>query len=471
MHRNIKNLLKSIFPKKNIRDNNSKSNINKYSETDIVIGFDFGTSCTKIVLQSPFAFNRRSILIPFNDYAHSSNKYLIPSVLYCDNNNVFSLVNNTGACVINNIKVDITNDDISKISEIIKINFVAYVSLVLRYVIKWFSETQTEIFSNKKIHWRLNFGIPSKGFNDESLKELIHHLLYLSSYISIQNTEINYNDIEKILKNPEIKLDDNYIHKDDITIIPEIAAEVVGYARSKLRDPGLHLIVDVGATTLDVSGFILSETLESKDLYSLLICEVKKNGANELHILRKSKVKNALEELLKSKVDKNDRIEPVPENIDSYIPNVNELKNIIRNNFNEPLYKNSFDLIRRVIYDLKNKRDPNSHRWNTFLPVFLLGGGCNHPVYKKLLQDINEWMIEKLQRLNGNGIKIKEIPIPENLIIDEDTKKYYHRFAVAYGLSFPPEDIGNIRPQNAIEDMTDIPNEIEEFEYIGQEMV
>lgn len=67
-----------------------------------------------------------------------------------------------------------------------------------------------------------------------------------------------------------------------IEVVPEVAAQAVGYARSTLRDPGLHLLVDVGATTLDICGFILHQA-EGRDRYELLTTTVERLGALELH--------------------------------------------------------------------------------------------------------------------------------------------------------------------------------------------
>ena len=45
-----------------------------------------------------------------------------------------------------------------------------------------------------------------------------------------------------------------------VEVFPEIAAPVVGYARLRRRREGLHVMVNVGPSTIDVCGFGPSES-------------------------------------------------------------------------------------------------------------------------------------------------------------------------------------------------------------------
>ncbi|MBN2093634.1 hypothetical protein JW964_28700 [candidate division KSB1 bacterium] len=51
------------------------------------------------------------------------------------------------------------------------------------------------------------------------------------------------------------------------------------------------------------------------------------------------------------------------------------------------------------------------------------------------------------------GLDRRALPKPENLTGDYLTKQNYHRFSVAYGLSFPDYDIGRIKQPGEIEDI------------------
>ncbi|MBC8425585.1 hypothetical protein H8E07_15835, partial [bacterium] len=81
-------------------------------------------------------------------------------------------------------------------------------------------------------------------------------------------------------------------HLFDFGVIPEVAAEVVGYARSDLRRPGLHFLVDAGAGTLDVAGFVLHED-QGENLYPILSASVRPHGSLALLRARREAAANA----------------------------------------------------------------------------------------------------------------------------------------------------------------------------------
>ena len=49
---------------------------------DIVIGFDFGTSCTKVVVQDHF--HREAWAVPFPEFTGADNRYLLPTQVWLE---------------------------------------------------------------------------------------------------------------------------------------------------------------------------------------------------------------------------------------------------------------------------------------------------------------------------------------------------------------------------------------------------
>ena len=49
---------------------------------DVVIGLDFGTSCTKVVLRTPYLYGNRAFAVPFKNLTPSRNPYLLPSKIW-----------------------------------------------------------------------------------------------------------------------------------------------------------------------------------------------------------------------------------------------------------------------------------------------------------------------------------------------------------------------------------------------------
>jgi len=87
--------------------------------------------------------------------------------------------------------------------------------------------------------------------------------------------------------------------------------EVVGYAHSPLRINGLHMLVDVGATTLDTATFLIGSH-EGDDAFTLLATKVERYGTMELHKHRVHALKNSMQECL-SRMSNIDPTLPLPD--------------------------------------------------------------------------------------------------------------------------------------------------------------
>ena len=171
--------------------------------------------------------------------------------------------------------------------------------------------------------------------NSQSAFRTVHKAAWLASR---RPGPVTIDDAQKAIENitfPE------YEHEEvETELIPEVIAEVTGYARSPSRNEGLHLLVDIGASTLDICSFILGRN-EANDHVSILTADVKLLGAERL---RQTKVNGA----------KTERI------------------------FEEDCRK----ALRKTIADLRMNRYPLSPCWDSTLPVFICGGGRDMPMYQ-----------------------------------------------------------------------------------------
>ena len=263
--------------------------------SDIVIGFDLGTSTTKVVLRDPWA--SRAYAIPFsNPLSPRSSNYFLPTRLAINSDDCFSVPKLTEPYHLRNLKLNLIDDhekivysDTSKGTCLTAFAAISvYIACVLRYVRQWFFENCKDIYEHHTINWQLHVGIPSKNFDEAIIKELFEKCAAWGWWLSVQKGPINMRLAEAITEIIHKATFDAGLHSDYINVIPEVAAEVAGYARSPRRDNGLHLLVDIGASTLDVSTFVLHH--EGEDQYALLSTDVKRLGAFELHLMRLNKI-------------------------------------------------------------------------------------------------------------------------------------------------------------------------------------
>src|SRR4051812_38335642 len=71
---------------------------------DVVVGFDFGTSCSKVILRTPFHNGGRAFAVPFGEAGHDSCRYLLPSVLWVGPNGRISLTRIDGGRLLRDVK-------------------------------------------------------------------------------------------------------------------------------------------------------------------------------------------------------------------------------------------------------------------------------------------------------------------------------------------------------------------------------
>lgn len=431
-------------------------------ERDIVIGFDLGTACTKVTLQDRNLST--AFAVSFGEFAYRANEYFIPTRVFVDDFGKIGFEPN--GTQISDIKLHfIENPERSIFEEKTSdqkasaIDFAgAYIGLVLIQVRRWFHEHKATDYARSKITWQLNLGIPTRDYENKRLVEALRLAAITGWNLTLdvaQPYEVSIKAVKKARNLAENQIDSNEqqlndvekIHPEEVFVTPEIIAEVIGYARSPMRRNGMFLIVDVGATTLDVSTFILHEG-DDEDTYPILFADVAKLGGYELHKTRIQKVTDIVRNKLCVLSDSCDGISPLPEH-EEYFPKLSEEDFLDFPNCDREFSKRCSLAMRRVVGATKKKRNPLSDAWNNGLPVFLCGGGSEISVYRKSVGDA----FDALSPMGINGFSFVPLPKPDNFETQDIPHRDYHRFAVSYGLSYSEIDIGKIISQKELDDI------------------
>ncbi len=419
---------------------------------DVVIGLDFGTSSTKVAVRTPFMAGGRTVAIPFGDLAHPSCEYLLPTRLWCGPNGELGLKESVGARSWTNLKIRLldlssADDEIPGNDELEAVALSAgYLGLVLRRARQWFLTNEREAYGHFELRWQLNVGIPSAGYDDERIRrmfaitsEAAWQLSTLEKYPSLGGALGAIDYLLKRDRSPSIQT----------SVIPEVAAEVVGYARSPQRNPGLHVLVDVGASTLDICGFVLSES-EGEDQYALLTAEVLRLGAFELHRMRVDAADPKHSDVASLQALSDDLIAPIPEDVAIYVLGADAAAIQGLERIDQDYVVRCANAQMRTIMPLKTRRDPRSPRWEEGLPVFVCGGAGRMLQVQSSIEESND----RLQRATGKaGLQQLSLPVPSNLANPDVDEETFQRLGVAYGLSFDSFDIGKIVPPAEISDI------------------
>lgn len=428
------------------------------SKLDIVIGLDFGTSSTKAVIHAPYYAGNPAFAVPFGNLAHDSLKYLLPSRLYISNDGYCSLAPFSDASTLTDIKIGLMQAPDKCIepasgppceasaAEVAT----AYLALVLRYVRCWFISNKREAFGRFSINWSCNLGLPAATNDDVSSREIFDMVVRAAWRVSKQSGQVTLGSSKQAIENikhAKFGADNRWC---ELELIPEVIAEVTGYAKSHLRNEGLHLLVDIGASTLDVCSFNLHKK-DGDDVFSIFTADVELLGARRLHFTRINGAKKAIDVQGTNLVDEDDPVSMIPDSIDKYIPKNQEIINKTTDAENN--FKNDCKtLLYKTLFDLWKRRDPYSHRWSETLPVFVCGGAAAMQAYQDVISSIDEWLRKYIS--SSQGARIVQLPKPESLEADIDND-LYHRLAVAWGLSHESFNIGKyVRPS----EIDDIPN-------------
>lgn len=430
----------------------------------LTIGVDWGTSTTKVVMRDPYGPGSPAYLVNFGSFGADASPYLLPSALSVDESGFVRLGRGQEGISIPEMKVHLLRNP----TESLPVAFDAqprelaalYIAGVLRYARQWLMENYGDRYRPYQIVWGFNLGIPAASHDNEGVRALYARLARVGWGLSEQESS-RVRDARAAYRALAQGDFETRIHEDLVHVIPEIAAQVTGYAQSSLRRPGLHVLVDVGASTLDLGGFMLTEQ-EGEDRFSILQAGVYTLGAFQLERDRLPDLKALGRDVLDSGryerwADEMARrcenpMRKVPSSIQEYFPA--DVRADIREadvkHFDTAFEEDCYTTIRALIADLRRDRAPKGKRWREGLPIFLAGGGKGVAVYREALEAVDHW---RENYLTAAPFDIRDLPSLEDLIAADLDPGQEHRFSVAYGLSYPGDDIGEIKPPHEIPDL------------------
>lgn len=417
------------------------------TETDIVIGFDFGTSCSKVALQSPYKLGGRTMIVDFGQFGYRSCPCLLPATLFVDGLGYATLdAGCEGARPERHLKVGVLHGHSTRRRQPEPVSTdmalaAAYVGLALREVRHWFLTNEAENYGTDAIRWSLNLGIPSAGYDDTSVRGRFERIARAGWRLSLSPTPLAIENAAEAFS----QSDDIASLKGAIEVVPEVAAQVVGYAKSRHRRDGLHLLLDVGASTIDLCAFVL-HAHDGDDNYGLLTADVQPLGLLELHRRRIDAAAG------RSPFDRipADLIAPLPDWEDGDRAG---LHGRALRHCDDRFVEECRRVLFRTLFDVRRRRDPNSPHWRSGLPLFVCGGGADSRVVRQFIQRANE--VARQVWADYVSLQRMSLPLPPSVAADEGRSAHFGRLAVCFGLSFPAINVGRIERPSEIDDITD----------------
>ena len=379
------------------------------TSVNIYIGLDFGTSYTKAVIY----FGGDSYIVNWEGISNFS-RYMLPSEFSILENNNFKIGNSSEKKeVFNNLKVPLIEGNADQKQEK---NVTIYLSLVLKYIRKWWHRNKPSNTENVTFIWHINIGLPAKINNDEKILKQ-YNKITKDAWIESYNKSV-----------------ENGNQNIEINCFSEFQAQVQTYLKHPQRQNDLHLLCDIGAGTVDIVGFNIHQDEEYDSTLPEFASQVEKIGTHYLLNLRyQSDDKNNKLESSKRIYDAS-KLLTGEEFSEEY-----KIDPKLINNADQIYLEELSKLIIQVLGKMKVRRYQNSPSWNNELRCFLCGGAVNTKIIKSVFNKVKS---------TYDCLKPIPFPIPNNIQTVEIESNDFQRISVAYGLACDPFNMPKIKNAN-----------------------
>lgn len=416
----------------------------------LVLGIDFGTSCTKVVIGDP-GWRAKSYPVPLNPNAQGLSRFLKPSRLKMrtsDGNDV----------VEGNLKIRLMdNPEEVQIRELV----IIYLASVIRQSLDWFEASLKQAYATRQPSWSLNLGFPAKAIELATpLVKSYQEVARLAAQLGFSELPINFISLGQLMSGEALSTYTAAIPPSRVQLYPEIAAQLAGYVNSPYRMHGNLLLVDVGAGTLDVSTIILHSGAD-QEVCSFHFCEVARFGTVPLLEARVEALNAVIPNCSTFSLEAvQDGVSAAPEDLSALL---------VPGERKSPRLANAFDSVSttfaesmlqvalRCLTQFKvRQRDAHSNPcfnpWPGHLRFFLTGGGSRSAFYRKHLAEgplenklvrYTRWHEDPERRArNAEGLRLESLPLPNDLEgFPESLKHDFDRLSVAHGLAYGGENL------------------------------
>ncbi len=390
------------------------------------VGLDFGTAFTKACIQ----VRNSTYVVHWDRCVRSSSPFLLPSL--------FSELKD-GTCVLGSHRDSRQYSDIKMAllgspSDLDQAAAVVFIALVTRYVRAWLLTEHRSIVEGFSLIWSMNVGLPASTWDKSDTASLYKCLSVAGWNLGAKVGPITFVAARSALASvsPGGKSKPTGIDADMIETFPEFGAQVHSYRSSAQRQKDLHLLVDVGAGTVDIVTFHIGDENES-EINCILEPLVRKLGT---HVLLGYRAQAAA---LNGRTW-TDTIARMNRAVfeESFWIRPGSL-NAVQEHFCDLLHGS----IRKVLHDTKTVRYETSPRWEQGVPFFLSGGGRNLDAFQDAIR----------KTTSARKMIEMSLPVPENVVLGKVATRDFHRLSVAHGLSSPAENLAKTLRRSEVPDL------------------
>lgn len=428
-----------------------------------MMGLDFGTAYTKVVVGDAVAEKQYAVVLTRTG---TEPTCYLPTCVYIDRSGgmrLFDAPSSSSTCLRGLKQELVTPRDGSH-------RFVAgpqhtvtaleactgYLALVIREAQRQFTAVHADVYRGLHLVWQLNLGIPTAHDAADEELEATYRVLAMAAWgvavspepVAIDNVRARLAAVQHEHRKQE---GDGGLSAEDIEVIPEVVASAVGYARSDVREDGLHLLIDVGALTVDMATFRLKAPGENMDdgveedvddRYAILESKLLYLGAGCWRDEQVGKITGDTPSarMARALMDQSGLDDGALRRLARQGLDVEPATNV------SVRYRNKCcEWILRLLERTLRRRDPGAHYALEQIRVVVVGGGSALEPYQTAIRHarLSERVANELQQI--------ELETPSSLALGDGAA--YARLAVAHGLGYRRDVIGRIHMKREIADV------------------
>lgn len=230
------------------------------AETGYIVGCDFGTSSIKLVVRQPYRAGNPTAARPVPNLLQSNrHPYLWQSVVwFSPENDQFSLVPGKGFIPLEGFKAGILAGEGGKrVRPELPVTrneaAAAFLALQLTHCLGWYEQARPLGSDGARNFLAVNMGIPVAAQDDTRTYRDFRHIISAARALMPDAACLTHERVRSCHQGSSHDLPPGF------DLVPELTAAISGYANEPFARDGAHILIDVGASTLDVVAFNLVE--------------------------------------------------------------------------------------------------------------------------------------------------------------------------------------------------------------------
>lgn len=248
-----------------------------------IIGCDFGTSSIKLAVRQPYRAGNPTAARPAPNLLQSNrHPYLWQSVVwFSPDTEEFSLLPGKGKVALEGFKAGILAGGGGKriLPELAVTRneaAAAFLALQLAHCLGWYGKTLPLGSDAARNFLAINIGIPVAAQDDTKTYRDFRHIVSAARALMPHATCLTHSKVRECYQASTHDLPPGF------DLVPELTAAISGYANEPFARDGAHILIDVGASTLDVVAF----NLVNRERVAAFAAEVNLLGAAALEAAR-----------------------------------------------------------------------------------------------------------------------------------------------------------------------------------------